>query len=554
LIALAAPERDEAPVYIDKTTKTGIAFRAEGSATSRKYLLETMVGGVGVLDFDGDGRLDIYFVNGAKLADPMRPSSQPDKSEERFWNRLYRNVGDGTFTDVTASAGVRGHSFGMGVAVGDYDNDGRPDMYVTNYGRNILYHNDGAGKFSDVTTSAGVGGGGWSASATFVDVDNDGLLDLFVARYLDWDFRDLWCGDKKPGARAYCHPNHFEPVSHLLYKNRGDGTFADISKAAGISASPGKGLGVAIHDYDRDGLVDILVANDSFPQQLFRNLGGGRFEEVGLTAGLAYDDDGQMFAGMGVDFSDYDNDGWPDAFINALGNQRYALFHNRKTNFEYVSGPTGVARATMLHSGWGARFLDYDNDGWKDLFVAQGHVMDNIEMTQPALRYLEPMLLLKNHQGRFVDVSARSGEPFKTPRAARGAAVADLNNDGHPDLVVSCLGQGAVVLENAGSGRHWIVIHPVGTQSNRDAIGARVRVVSHSGREQHGMVSTAGSYLASSDKRVHFGLGDDKVVKLLQVTWPNGAVRTMTDVKADQIITIQEPTERTSTLDHLVRR
>jgi hypothetical protein len=371
-------------------------------------------------------------------------------------------------------------------------------------------------------------------------------LDLFVARYLNWDFRDEWCGEKKPGARAYCHPNRFEPVSHLLYKNRGDGTFADISKSAGISARPGKGLGVAIHDYDGDGWVDILVANDSFPQQLFRNLGNGKFEEVGLTAGLAYDDDGQMFAGMGVDFSDYDNDGWPDAFINALGNQRYALFKNRNTNFEYVSGPTGVARATMLHSGWGARFLDYDNDGWKDLFVAQGHVMDNIEMTQPALRYLEPMLLLKNHQGRFVDVSARSGEPFKIPRAARGAAVADLNNDGYPDLVVSCLGQNAVVLENAGGGRHWLLVNPVGTRSNRDAIGARVRVVSHSGHEQHGIVSTAGSYLASSDKRVHFGLGDDRLIKLLEVTWPGGAVRTMTNVRADQIITIEEPTERTA--------
>jgi enediyne biosynthesis protein E4 len=535
------PVADRRPRFSDESVKSGIEFRADGSPTSRKYLLETMVGGVAVLDYDGDGRLDVFFVNGAKLDDPMQPSAQPDKSNEKFWNRLYRNQGDGTFVDTTAKADVAGHSFGMGAAVGDYDNDGNPDVYVTNYGQNILYRNDGKGKFIDVTKRAGVGGGGWSAGAAFVDVDNDGKLDIFVARYLKWGFKDIWCGDKKPGYRAYCHPKHFDPISHILYKNNGDGTFSDISQSSGLVAHPGKGLGVAIEDYDRDGLIDVLVANDSFPQQLFHNLGDGKFEEVGLSLGLAYDDDGQMFAGMGVDFADYDNDGFPDAFVNALSNQRYALFKQIEKNFEHVSGPTGVGRASALHSGWGARLIDYDNDGWKDLFVAQGHVMDNIELTQPALRYREPLLLLRNDRGRFVDVSTESGEPFRVPRAARGAAFGDLDGNGYVDVLVSCLGENAVLLKNGGAGNHWLVVNTVGTRSNRDGIGARIRLVSHSGVEQHRLVSTAGSYLSSSDKRVHFGLGPDRHVKLLEIVWPSVTVQRLSYIKADQILSVREP-------------
>lgn len=546
-IAFLNGQAREKPLqFLDETVTSGIGFQTEGSATSRKYLLETMVGGVAVLDYDGDGLLDVYFVNGAKLTDPMKADSKPDKSDEKYWNRLYRNLGGGKFGDVTKEAGVAGHSFGMGAVAADYDNDGRPDLYVTNYGRNILYRNEGGGKFKDVTDQAGVAGGGWSAGAAFVDVDHDGLLDLFVARYLTWDFQDLWCGDKKPDHRAYCHPNHFEPIPHLLYRNNGDGTFTDISKESGIASHPGKGLGVAIQDYDRDGLIDILVANDSFPQQLFRNLGKGKFEEVGLASGLAYDDDGQMFAGMGVDFADYDNDGWPDAFLNALGNQRYALFRNVKKSFEYVSGPSGVARATMLHSGWGARFFDYDNDGWKDLFVAQGHVMDNIELTQPSLRYLEPMLLMKNVRGKFVDVSVQSGPAFQKARAARGAAFADLDNDGSVDVIVSVLGENAVVLRNGRSMNHWLMVRAIGTKSNRDGIGARIRVVSPGGMEQHHIVSTAGSYLSSNDPRVHFGLGNDTIVKLVEITWPSGVVQKLTDVKTDQILTVKEPPPATN--------
>ena len=503
-----------------------------------------MVGGVAMLDYNKDGHLDLYFVNGAALADPMTAGQQPDKRDPRFWNRLYRNNGNGTFTDVTEAAGVRGHSYGMGVAVGDYDNDGWPDLYVTNIGRNILYHNNGNGTFTDVTEKAGVVGGGWSAGAAFVDYDGDGRLDLIVTRYLDWDFSgNIWCGEHKPGYRAYCHPDQFKPSSHLVYHNNGDGTFTDVSKKCGVGSVPGKGLGIAINDFDRDGWPDILVANDSFPQQLFRNNHDGTFTESALPLGLAYDDDGKTFAGMGNDFADYDNDGWPDVFINALANQRYALFRNEKGHsFDYVAGPSGVARISMLHSGWGARFMDYDNDGWKDLFVGQGHVMDNVELTQPSVKYREPLLLMRNRAGQFDNVSAQSGAPFRQPLAARGAAFGDLNNDGFVDIAINCNDGSALVLINqGGNGNHWLLVNTVGSVSNRDGIGARLRLVSESGLEQYGYVSTAGSYLSASDKRVHFGLGGDRMVRLLEIIWPGGTVQRLEKVPADQVLTVQEP-------------
>ena len=503
-----------------------------------------MVGGVAMLDYNKDGHLDLFFVNGAALADPMTAGQQPDKRDPRFWNRLYRNNGDGTFTDVTESAGVRGHSYGMGVAVADYDNDGWPDLYVTNVGRNILYHNNGDGTFTDVTEKAGVAGGGWSTGAAFVDYDRDGRLDLIVARYLEWDFSsNVWCGEHRPGYRAYCHPDQFKPTTHLVYHNNGDGTFTDVSKKCGIGSAPGKGLGIAINDFDRDGWPDILIANDSFPQQLFRNNHDGAFTESALAVGLAYDDDGKTFAGMGIDFADYDNDGWPDVFINALANQRYALFRNEKGHsFDYVTGPSGLARFTMLHSGWGARFIDYDNDGWKDLFVGQGHVMDNVELTEPSVKYREPLLLLRNQAGKFDNVSAQSGAPFQQLLAARGVAFGDLNNDGFVDIAINCNdGPALVLLNQGGNGNHWLLVNTVGSASNREGIGASLRLVTESGLEQHGYVSTAGSYLSASDKRVHFGLGRDRLVRLLEIIWPGGTVQRLEKIPADQILTVQEP-------------
>jgi hypothetical protein len=530
------------PVFRDVTAQSGIDFRCNGSPTSQKYLIETMPGGVAMFDYDGDGRLDLYFVNGARLDDPMPAGKVPDKSDPQFWNRLYHNNGDGTFTDVTAKAGVRGHSYGMGVATGDYDNDGQPDLYVTNFGRNILYHNNGDGTFTDVTEKAGVAGGGWSSSACFVDIDGDGWLDLVVSRYLEWDFdKNIWCGPREPGRRGYCHPATFKTVSHLVYHNNHNGTFTDVSSECGIGKSRGYGLGVAFNDYDRDGRPDILVANDNIPEQLFHNLGGGKFEEVALKAGLAYDEDGRTFSGMGVDFADYDNDGWPDVFIGALGNERYALFHNTKGAFEYYTGTAGVGAITMTHSGWGLKFIDYDNDGRKDLFVAQGHVMDNIQLSTPALRYLEPLLLMRNDGRKFVDVSKTSGAAFSIPHASRGAAFGDLDNDGFIDVAVNVLNGRALILHNeGGNGNHWLSVSTTGAVSNRDAMGAKIRVVSALG-EQYGYVSTAGSYQSASDKRVHFGLGRDSSVKLVEITWPSGKVQTLRDVPADQFLAVKEP-------------
>ena len=537
-----AAKRATLPAFREVTANSGIRFRHEASVTSQKYLPESMGAGVAMFDYNNDGRLDLFFVNGAKILDPMPKGKMPDKSDARFWNRLYRNNGDGTFTDVTEAAGVRGHSYGMGVATGDYDNDGNVDLLVTNLGGNILYHNNGDGTFTDVTARAGVAGNGWCTGACFVDYDRDGRLDLIVTRYLQWEFSsNIYCGLYRPGYRAYCHPDQFEPTTYLVYHNNGDGTFTDVSKECGLAASPGKGLGIAVNDFDRDGWPDIFVANDSFPEQLFRNRRDGTFKEEGLTAGLAYNENGKVFAGMGVDFADYDNDGWPDVFVNALANQKYALFHNNKGTFEDATDPSGVGGFTIQHSGWGAKLFDYDNDGWRDLFVAQGHVMDNIDLTDPGLHYREPPLLLKNTGGKFHDVSRQSGEIFTIPNTARGAAFGDIDNDGFIDIAINCHDAGPIILRNQGrNGNHWLLVQLVGKSSNRDGIGATLHVIPDGGPEQYGFVSTAGSYLSASDKRAHFGLGASKKVRLLEIAWPSGIVQRLESVAADQILKVKE--------------
>ena len=470
--------------FIDATKAAGIAFTHANSATPSKYLVETMGGGVALFDYDNDGRLDVFFTNGAKIEDPMPRNGRPDKSDPAYWNRLYRQRADGTFEDVTEKAGVSGrpqNQYGMGAAVGDYDNDGFEDLYVTNYGANTLYRNNGNGTFADVTARAGVAAGGWSSSAGFLDYDNDGHLDLFVTRYLEWSFQhNRYCGEKKPGYRAYCHPDNFEPIANVLFRNNGDGTFTDVSVKAGIASAPGKGLGVAFADYDDDGWIDVYVANDSVPCFLFRNSGKGTFTEEGLLAGVALNEDGKTFAGMGVDFGDYDNDGRPDVFVTDLSNERYRLFrHNGDGSFRDATDASGVGGATLAFSGWSTRFVDYDNDGWKDIFVAQGHVMDTIEKTSPNLRYLQPPLLLRNQSGRFVRVLA--GEVFRQDWAGRGAAFGDLDNDGDVDAVVSNVGQPAIVLRNDGGNRqHWLGIRVAGRkfESRRDrrASEGRLRI------------------------------------------------------------------------------
>ena len=528
--------------FVDITKKSGVHFQYQSSHTSRKYLIETMGAGVALFDYDNDGRLDIFLVNGAPLQDPTPKGTIPKKSGPAYWNRLYHQKPDGTFEDVTERAGLQGTGYGMGVAVGDYNNDGFEDLYVTAYGGNKLYHNNGNGTFTDVTDKAGVQSSGWSSSAAWVDLDNDGKLDLVVLRYLEWDFDDIWCGEHQPNARAYCHPDVFKPVSPLVYHNNGDGTFTEVAKQLGLD-KPAKGLGIAIADYDRDGHIDLFVANDSMLEFLFHNKGDGTFEEVGLAAGIAVDGDGRTFAGMGVDFSDFNNDGWPDVIITDLANQRYALYQNNSDgSFTYVSQVSGIGRISMTHSGWGNRFFDYDNDGWKDLLVAQGHDLDTIEINYPNLHYREPMLLAHNSGKTFVDVSRESGEVFQQSWVARGLAIGDLDNDGRVDAVVTTNDGPAFVLHNeTPSQNHWLLLNLVGHKSNRDAIGTAVTLTTNA-TTQYATVSTAGSYQSSSDKRVHFGLGKETVVSRIEIRWPSGIIQVLKDVKADQLLRIDEPT------------
>ena len=530
--------------FTDVTQGVGIAFQHENSATSNKYLIETMGGGVALLDYDNDGRLDIFFTNGAKIDDPMPSGKMPDKSDRKFWNRLYHQNADGTFTDVTEKAGLTGaqqNYYAMGVAVGDYDNDGFEDIYVTGYGGNTLYHNNGNGTFTDVTKTAGVAAGGWSASAGFFDYDNDGKLDIFVTRYLDWSFKtNRYCGEQKPGYRAYCHPDNYDGVTNILYHNNGDGTFTDVSQKAGIANPSGKGLGVTFADYDGDGFTDIFVANDSVQCFLYHNNGNGTFSEVGLLAGVGYNEDGKAFAGMGADFSDFDNDGRPDVVVTDLSNERYMLFRNNGDGtFRDVTNASGVGAATLAFSGWSTHLFDFDNDGWKDIFVAQGHVMDTIQLTSPNLKYLQPPLLLRNEGGHFKRVIL--GPAFQTEWAGRGAAFGDIDNDGDIDVVMSNVGQKATVLRNDGGNRNnWLGITTIGKKSNRDGIGSRVKVVSVSGLTQYFTVNTAVGYQSASDKRLIVGLGADSTAKLVEIRWPSGIVQRLENVKAGQMLKVTE--------------
>jgi hypothetical protein len=535
------PEDNVPGNFVDVTSSSGIHFDYLASHTSKKYLIETMGGGVALFDYDNDGRLDIFVVNGAPLSDPTPKGTIPQKQGPRYWNRLYHQKADGTFEDVTEKAGLAGAGYGMGVAVGDYDNDGYEDLYVTGYGGNHLYHNNGNGTFTDVTAEAGVGGSGWSTSAAWVDLDNDGLLDLVVLRYVDWDFSDIWCGEHKEGYRAYCQPDVFPAIVPLVYHNEGNGHFKEVSQSIGIS-KPGKGLGIALGDYDRDGHVDLFVANDSMVEFLYHNRGDGTFEEVGLPTGAAVDGDGGTYAGMGVDFADYKNDGWPGLVVTDLAGQRYALYQNNHDGtFTYASYSSGLARLTIAHSGWGIRFIDYDNDGWKDLLIAQGHDLDTIELTNPSLRYREPMMLLRNTGRGFEDVSAESGSVFQKPWVGRGLAIGDIDNDGRTDAVVTTNdGSLQILMNRTQTKNHWITLELEGTKSNRDAIGAEVKIVTAKGA-QYAMVSTASSYLSASDKRVHFGLGSEANVESLEIHWPSGIVQTLENVHGDQFLHIKEP-------------
>ena len=527
--------------FVDVTEKSGVHFQHQALHTTRKYLLETMGSGVALFDCDNDGRLDLFLVNGAPYSDPTPPGFVPQKAGPQDWNRMYRQKPDGTFEDITETSGLKGAGYGMGVAVADYDNDGNEDLFVTAYGSNRLYHNNGNCTFTDVTDKAGVAGSGWSTSATWIDLDNDGRLDLVVERYVTWDWNDVWCGEHREGYRAICHPDVFPPIAMLVYHNDGNGHFTEVAHTLGLD-KPAKALGIAIADYDRDGRNDIYVANDSMPEFLFHQKADRSFEEVGLESETAVNAEGQTFAGMGIDFADYDNDGWPDIVVTDLANQRYALYHNnRDGTFDYASLTSGLGANSQLHSGWGTRFVDYDNDGWKDLLAAQGHDMDNIELVSPQFRYRESLMLLRNVEGKFVDVAGVSGDIFHDAWVGRGLAIGDIDNDGRIDAVVTTKGGPVHILHNETSTtNHWLTLRLVGHTSNRDGIGAVVKVTTSQG-SQWVTATTSGSYLSASDRRVHFGLGNNTTVVSIQVQWPSGLTQSLLNVKADQQLQVDEP-------------
>jgi hypothetical protein len=521
------------PVF-DVKVPRGLDFTLQNSPTPQKYLIETMPGGAALLDYNNDGLLDIFLVNGGRLTIPMQTPENFDRRNPRYWNRLYRQNRDASFSDVTEAAGLANAgsgNYGMGVAVGDYDNDGYPDLYVTSYGKNILYHNNGDGTFTDVTEKAGVAAGGWSVSAGFFDYDNDGRLDLFVTRYMEWDTKhSKICGGEW---RTYCPPAEFPATTSVLYRNRGDGTFEDVSRRSGIAAKKGRALGVAFADYDDDGYTDIFVANDGMQQYLYHNNGNGTFLECALEVGAALTADGKPLSGMGTVFQDYDNDGRPDVVVTVLPRELYGLFHNDGDGlFSYQSLETGLGAMTSGSSGWGVGLEDFDNDGWKDLFVAQSHVLDNVQQIDASLRYKELPLLALNHNGRF----ERTDSGVTTPWAARGAAFGDINNDGWMDVVVTSLGGPAVLLLNRGGhGNHWLSITLRGIRSNRDGYGARVRV-----NGQTRFATSAGSYVCANDKRLHFGLGSAEKAAV-EILWPSGSKQVLKDVGADQFLEVREP-------------
>lgn len=528
------------PVVFQNVSKSaGIQFVLNNSGSVNKYQIETMPGGVAVLDYDNDGFEDIYFVNGAAIPSLV-------KTDKSFWNRLYHNNGDGTFTDVTAKAGVAAEGYSMAAAVGDYDNDGWDDLFIAGVNRNILYHNNGDGTFTDITEKAGLIAAPpkpWSISAGWFDYDNDGRLDLFVVNYCKWaPNQDPFCGEPKPGYRTYCHPKSYEGLPNTLYHNNGDGTFTDVSTASGIGAHIGKGMSVVFADYDGDGRMDALVTNDTERNFLFRNEGGGRFSEIGIRAGIAFNIDGKAVSSMGADFRDVDGDGRPDAVVTALSNESFALFRNTgKGIFVDASYSSRLAALSLPWSGWGVGLFDLNNDGWKDIFTANAHVMDN-EALYSSRIYRQPnSVFLNTPAGRFVDAAFGPPSAAAERGAHRGCAFGDFDNDGRVDVVISCLNEPAKLLRNISDRKqHWIDVLLTGRRSNRDAIGATLRLTSTSG-VQYNHVTTAVGYASSSSRRVHFGLGADLEIANIEIRWPDGATQKLAHPKADQCLRITEP-------------
>ncbi len=532
------PASSIAPIrFRNIAERARLNFVLSNDASPRKYQVETMTGGVAVIDYDGDGWMDIYFVNGAEL--PAMKKSSP-----KFWNRLYRNNPDGTFSDVTEKTGVAGEGFSMGVAVADYDNDGDQDLFVAVVNRNILFRNDGKGRFYDVTAKAGLTNDKlWSVAAAWLDYDNDGDLDLFVVNYCKWSPEiDPYCGAMKDGWRTYCFPDRYEGLPNQLFRNNGDGTFTDVSLQSGVARHIGKGMGAAIADYDDDGFVDVFVANDTLPNFLFRNNRRGGFEEVGLTAGVAVNDSGRPVSSMGVDFRDYDNDGLPDLIVSALEGETYPLFRNLgKGFFADATWQSGLGAETVKRSGWSLGLFDFNNDGLKDLFTVNAHVNDNIELYNNQT-YRQPNSVFANAGGGvFLDTSREAGADFQIKRAHRGCAFADFDNDGRVDVVTTSLNEPIELFRNESTGEnHWLAIRLIGVKSNRDGIGAKIRLATADGKAQFNHVTTSVGYASSSDRLVHFGLGKKRAVKLIEIRWPSGIVQTLREVMAGRVLEVRE--------------
>jgi enediyne biosynthesis protein E4 len=524
----------ERPQFVDVAPRSKISYTTNNHYTGRKYFPQSMCGGIAILDYDNDGRMDIYLTNGAKLP-------ELSKSDASFYSCLLRNQGDGAFKDMTAQANLTGSQsdFSYGVAAGDFDNDGNTDLFVCNTKKNRLYRNKGDGSFVDVTDGSGLGRtppNTLSIQGAWFDYDNDGLLDLVLSNYTLWrpetDQRCL-----SGGMEVYCHPKAYVQVPHRLYHNLGDGRFEDVTDRSGFGKYVGKGMGIGIADFNDDGWTDVFVANDTEPNFLYLNQANGTFKEVGLLYGVAYNDAGETVSAMGCDAKDYDNDGWVDVFYNNLKGQIWALFRNhRGKSFQYVSPGTKLVLLSGRFSGWSNGFIDYDNDGWKDVYSANGD-LDDVDRTS---RQHDTMF--QNIGGKqFVDVSDRMGADFLRVGFQRGSAFADLNDDGFMDIVVTSLNEKPRILFNsAGNGKHSLVLNLRGTKSNRDAVGARVKVTTPSGRVLYNHVTASVGFMSSSDRRLHFGLGEETLASSLQVRWSSGIVQELRNVPADRIVDIRE--------------
>lgn len=536
LSLLGLPPSENRIQFVEVSDQAGVHFRHENFHTPAKYLVETMGSGAAFLDFDRDGQLDLYLVNGA----PLRSGQAPGPG-----NRLYRNRGDGRFEDVTQRSGTSDKGYGMGVAVGDIDNDGWPDLYVTNFGRNVLFHNLGNGTFEDISSKAGVDDPGWGASAGFFDYDRDGHLDLYVTNYLDYSLEaNIICRDYGMTEQSYCHPDHFPGASDLLYRNKGDGTFENVSRQAGIANPEGKGLGVTLLDLDRDGWTDIYVANDSIGNFLYRNNRNGTFTDVSLPSGTGFNGDGRPEAGMGVDADDITGDGFPELLVTNLDFESNTLYVRQGDwLFEDQTSQRGLAQPGFLKVGFGTCFLDFDNDSDLDLFVANGHILDNISLRRPELSYPQANNLYSNEGGIFRDISESLGSGLALQAVSRGVACGDYDNDGDLDLLVNNCNQGAHLLRNEGGNRqNWVLLELEGVRSNRDGAGTAIEVEFDEKRlffQRKG----GGSYLSANDHRIHISVGSSGMISRLRLRWPSGVIQELKEVGVNRVLKVREPEE-----------